>query len=145
MESSGLPLWVHRIRYALDESKKWFSGVDLDYYERAIGPQIDSISTAVPGALTGRLSQSVQQGGKRRIFAIGNYVNQRLLAPIHSWLMQVLSRLPMDGTFHKSAPLDRLKGSMVCHSLDLTDRFPLLVMFEIFHFNISLEGLIAQV
>ena len=29
--------------------------------------------------------------GKRRIFAIGNYVNQRLLRPCHEWLMSVLS------------------------------------------------------
>ncbi|KAL5129452.1 putative mitochondrial protein (mitochondrion) [Glycine soja] len=34
----------------------------------------------------GRLAQSTDSGaGKRRIFAIGNYVNQRLLKPLHDW------------------------------------------------------------
>lgn len=43
----------------------------------------------------------------------------------------------MDGTFHQTAPLDRLKGSMSCHSVDLssaTDRFPLLMLFEVFQY-----------
>lgn len=36
----------------------------------------------------GRLAQSTDSGaGKRRIFAIGNYVNQRLLKQASSWLV----------------------------------------------------------
>ncbi|KAF5203079.1 hypothetical protein FRX31_007333 [Thalictrum thalictroides] len=35
-------------------------------------------------------------GGKRRIFAIGNYINQRLLRSYHDWLMAVLRRIPCD-------------------------------------------------
>lgn len=40
-------------------------------------------------------------GGKRRVFAIGNYVKQRLLMlkPYYDWLMSILRRLPTDGTF----------------------------------------------
>lgn len=43
----------------------------------------------------------MEGGGKRRIFAIGNYVNQRLLKPFHSWLMTVLSRIRMYAIFNK--------------------------------------------
>ena len=67
-------------------------------------------------------------GGKRRVFAIGNYVNQRLLRPVHDWLMSVLRLIPMDGTFEQTKPLDRLRGQMTCYSFDLksaTDRLPL--------------------
>lgn len=54
----------------------------------------------------GRLAQSTDSGaGKRRIFAIGNYVNQRLLKPLHDWLMKALSTLPMDGTYNQNKPL----------------------------------------
>lgn len=52
--------------------------------------------------MMGRLGQSIEGGGKRRIFAIGNYVNQRLLKPVHDWLMSVLRHLPMDGTFNQT-------------------------------------------
>ena len=35
----------------------------------------------------GRLDQTIEQGTKRGLFAIGNYVNQRLLKPVHDFLM----------------------------------------------------------
>lgn len=44
-------------------------------------------------------------GGKRRLFAIGNYINQRLLRSYHDWLMAVLRRIPCDGTFNQEAGL----------------------------------------
>lgn len=31
-------LWPHRVRFALDPMKKFFTGVDLDTFERTIGP-----------------------------------------------------------------------------------------------------------
>lgn len=40
--------------------------------------------------IPGRLGQAVEGGGKRPIFAIGNWFNQRLLKPFHDWLMSVL-------------------------------------------------------
>lgn len=82
----------------------------------------------------GRLGCSIEGGGKRRIFAIGNYINQRLLRPVHNWLMEVLKRLPSDGTFNQTRPLDRLVGKMDLFSFDLkaaTDRWPLSMLFEI--------------
>ena len=79
----------------------------------------------------------MEGGGKRRIFAIGNYVNQRLLKPIHDWLGKVLRRIPQDGTYDQTKPLDLLKGSRHCYSFDLksaTDRWPLLLLFELFQY-----------
>jgi hypothetical protein len=83
---------------------------------------------------SGRLSWLVEGGGKRRVFAIGNYVNQRLLRPFHDWLMRVLSLLQTDGTFRQEAPLDRLINKQVFYSFDLssaTDLFPLGVQAEL--------------
>lgn len=83
--------------------------------------------------MTGKLAQKVEGGGKRRIFAIGNWVNQRLLTPVHSWLAEVLRLIPMDGTFNQLSPLIRLKGSKDNYCFDLTsatDRWPLVFMFE---------------
>ncbi|KAL6957513.1 hypothetical protein U1Q18_052853 [Sarracenia purpurea var. burkii] len=71
--------------------------------------------------------------GGGRIFAIGNYMNQRLLKPFHDWLMTVLRQIPMDGTFNQRKPLDLLVGKMTTLSYDLksaTDRWPLLIMYE---------------
>lgn len=52
----------------------------------------------------GRLTCILSGAGKRRILAIGNYVRQRLLHPVHSWAMQVLSRLPCDVQTRRSNP-----------------------------------------
>ena len=45
---------------------------------------------------------------------------------MHQWLADVLRRIPMDGTFEQTAPLDRLKGlTGTVHSIDrqaATDR-----------------------
>jgi len=77
----------------------------------------------------GRLAYSTSAGaGNWRIFAIGNYVHQRLLRPLHDFLMRVLACLPTDGTFDQLRPLDRLKGKIDVYSFDLksaTDRWPL--------------------
>lgn len=59
---------------------------------------------------------------------------QRLLRPVHDWAMTVLRRLPTDGTFYQTRPLDLLKGKQVCYSSDLksaTDRFPMMFMEEV--------------
>lgn len=80
----------------------------------------------------GRLGQTIEGGGKRR--AVGHYLYRRLLRPVHEWLMEVLRRLPMDGTFMRTQPLDRLVGEQTCFSFDLksaTDRWPLVLMTEV--------------
>jgi hypothetical protein len=79
----------------------------------------------------GRLDQTIEQGTKRGLFAIGNYVNQRLLKPVHDLLMA--SYCATDGTFNQERPLDRLIGSSCCHCFDLkSESATPFLMFEIF-------------
>ncbi|KAG6467716.1 hypothetical protein ZIOFF_074354 (mitochondrion) [Zingiber officinale] len=101
-------------------------------FETVAGPYFPSADDLGVPAVCGRLGQSIEGGGKRRIFAIGNWVNQRLLKPVHDWLMSVLRHIPMDGTFSQTRPLSLLSGEKHCFSFDLksaTDRWPLLSMF----------------
>lgn len=70
------------------------------------------ISPYLPGCddlglpfIPGLLACAYPGAGKRRIFAIGNSINQGLLKPIHDWAMSVLKRIPMDGTFNQTRPL----------------------------------------
>lgn len=95
------------LEYAFDPSNKRDSGVDLDWFEQRIGPYLPTCDDLGVSPVSGRLGCSLEGGGKRRIFAIGNYINQRLLYPIHSWLMKVLAEIPMDGTFNQTAPLNK--------------------------------------
>lgn len=47
--------------------------------------------------------------------------------------MEVLKKIPTDGTFCQEKPLDNLVGQRECYSFDLksaTDRWPLVFMFE---------------
>ena len=88
-------------------------------------------------------------GGKRRIFAIGNNRNPRLLRPYHDWLMAVLRRIPCDGTFNQEGPLAQLKGFNDVYSFDLksaTDRWPLTLLMAVmsFFFGPSLAGAVVQ-
>ena len=53
----------------------------------------------------------------------------------YKWLASVLKRIPQDGTFDQLAPLVRLKGQKKTFCYDLsaaTDRWPLLLLFEVF-------------
>ena len=87
-------LWAPRIRHAFDKNKKLFSGRDLDWFETRIGPYLPTCDDLGIPPVTGRLGCSIEGAGKRRIFAIGNYINQRLLHPIHKWVAEVLRQLP---------------------------------------------------
>lgn len=127
-------LWPEVTRYARDPANKNLTNWCLSEFERVTGPQLPSYHELGEPPICGRLGQSIEGGGKRRIFAIGNYVNQRLLKPVHDWLMEVLSRLSTDGTFNQEQPLDRLVGERHCFSYDLkaaTDRWPLQILFEV--------------
>lgn len=99
--------------------------ISQEIYATTVAPNWrDLYPTGLPPVL-GRLGQTIEGGGKRR--AMGNYLYQRLLRPVHDWLMEVLRRLPMDGTFMQTQPLDRLVGEQTCFSFDLksaTDRWP---------------------
>ena len=78
----------------------------------------------------GRFGFKEEGAGKVRVFAIPNALKQALLRPAHDWCMEVLSRIPMDGTFDQLKPLSRLRKTCCLFSYDLssaTDRFPLNV------------------
>lgn len=130
--SQGM-LWPRATRFAFDRSNLILSELLLEEFYKVIGPKVWSFRGLQIPAICGRLGVKVEGGGKRRIFAIGNYINQRLLSPVHHWLMEVLKLIPMDGTFNQTAPLDRLIGARQCYSFDLksaTDRWPLQILFE---------------
>lgn len=86
-----------------------FTNSDLSWYETWVGPLLATIPPSFKEAgfnlKFGKLAASIEGGGKRRIFAIGNYVKQRYLRPYHDWAMGVLRRLPCDGTFDQEKPL----------------------------------------
>lgn len=73
-----------------------------DWFERRIGPYLPSCDDLGIPPITGQLGCSLEGAGKRRIFAIGNYVNQRLLKPVHLWFASVLRSIQMDGTFNQT-------------------------------------------
>lgn len=79
---------------------------------------------------SGRFGLKVEGAGKVRVFAIANPLLQKLLKPLHDWIMSVLRLIPMDGTYDQLAPLHRLRGSRVMYSFDLksaTDMLPSVV------------------
>lgn len=102
--------------------------VDLEYFERSVGPQFATVSGAYVGfpIASGRLAQVIEGSGKRRIFAICNYIKQRLLYPVHQWAMRVLSSIPMDGTFDQVRPLLYLKSKRKDIVFSFRTRFLLL-------------------
>lgn len=68
--------------------------------------------------------------------AIGNYLKQRLLRPVHDWAMEVLDRIPQDGTFKQEAP-PFVYRPMDIYSFDLksaTDRWPLVIIYTLMDF-----------
>lgn len=92
-------LWSQRVLYPFDSNNTWFANESLDLFEKQVGPPFSSLLGAYQGVplVTGRLAQAIEGGGKRRIFAICNYIKQRLLHPVHIWAMTVLSSLKTDG------------------------------------------------
>lgn len=75
----------------------------------------------------GRFGLKLEGAGKVRVFAIPNAIVQRLVKPLHDWLMFSLSTLDMDGTYDQLRPLLRLQGKKELYSFDLksaTNLFP---------------------
>lgn len=81
-------LWHSCVRYPFDQSK-FLTESGLEWFERRIGPYLPGTQMLGVPPLFGRLGQVCDGGGKRRIFSIGNYINQRLLAPVHDFLAKV--------------------------------------------------------
>lgn len=83
---------------------------------------------------TGKLGLLPEPAGKVRIIAIADYWTQRLMKPVHDWMMKVLSVLPTDATFDQEGSLRSYveacasAGVVTHHSIDLksaTDMIPL--------------------
>lgn len=65
-------------------------------------------SKTVPVELTlGKLSLRYEAAGKVRVFAIVDYWTQRVLAPLHDWMFDVLKTFPTDATFDQQGSLER--------------------------------------
>ncbi len=111
---------------------------DLDFYEKNPGIVFDNLASAFESypLRSGKIAQSLEGAGKRRLFVIGNYFKQRLLHPVHERAMTVLRRLPTDGTFYQDRPIHRLIARPLehCSSFDLssaTDRWPVSTIHEL--------------
>lgn len=125
--SSGV-LWAKFTRFAYDPLNTYWVNTHLSWFERAVGPYLPSPQQMEIPFTCGRLGMSLEGAGKRRIFAIGNYVKQRLLFPYHDWLMKLLASLPNDGTFNQTAPLDYLVGINTLYSFDLKSATGLFIL-----------------
>ncbi|KAH0644769.1 hypothetical protein KY284_032653 [Solanum tuberosum] len=131
-------LWSKMVYYPFDRNNTRFANEMFNYFESAMGPYFSTLLgdyTGVPLA-TGRLAQVIEGGGNRRIFAICNYIKQRLLFPVHKWAMKVLSSIPTVGTFDQERPLLRFKSKRKrqTFSFDLksaTDHWPLSVIYSL--------------
>lgn len=126
------PLWSKRVRYVYDDTNPKTFMFDLTWFESFVYPTLPSVyKKGVPWA-GGKLGMSLEGAGKRRIFAIGNLVKQRLLHPFHEWGMTLLKSIPNDGTYAQQRPLQWIKGFDECYSFDLTsatDRWPIYYLF----------------
>ncbi|KAG6467736.1 hypothetical protein ZIOFF_074382 (mitochondrion) [Zingiber officinale] len=122
--------------YSYNTRSVW---LDLCSFQERIEPILYGIYNHIglSNPRPGRLTCTLTGAGKRRLFAIGNFVRQRLLHPVHDWAMRVLSRMPMDGTFNQKGPIDRLSrmspSDILYYDLSsATDRFPVVVLEAVF-------------
>lgn len=90
-------LWPSFTRYAFDPHNKVLTQWCLEWFERRLGPLLPGPDDLGVPPNTGRLCCSYPGDGKRRVFAIGHYVNQRLLAPVHQWLASLLKQADPHG------------------------------------------------
>jgi hypothetical protein len=77
-----------------------------------------------------------EEPGKLRIFAMVDSLTQWVLYPLHKALFSRLSKIPQDGTFNQTAPVERLLSRMEDEGLEhvwsydlsaATDRIPVLL------------------
>jgi hypothetical protein len=92
----------------------------------------------------GRLAVKEEAAGKARVFAITDSITQSVMGPLSDAIFSILRRIPMDGTFNQSSPLDRLvklskdgtiaESGRCFYSYDLsaaTDRLPIKLQEQI--------------
>lgn len=82
-------LWPERIQSGLFpfcDKNDAFSCMDEMKFRRLVETSsLKELSAEQKPRRMGRLGQVVEGGGKSLLFAIGNYVNHRLLHPFHVW------------------------------------------------------------
>ena len=107
--------------------------------------EIERLRTLSPDSgvvYLGRLSIKEEAAGKARVFAITDLITQSVMSPLHHCLFGILKKLPMDGTFNQSLPLDRLRqryadgklNGQEFYSYDLsaaTDRIPIALQQQV--------------
>lgn len=72
--------------------------------------------------------------GKTRVIAVLDYFSQSVLKPLHSFLFQILKRIPQDFTFNQGGFRKHSEGWTDLYSCDLTaatDRFPIKIISEV--------------
>lgn len=88
----------------------------------------------------GKLHAKEEAAGKVRLFAIVDAWTQWALYPLHALIFGTLKRIPQDGTFDQTAPLDLLLNEVKSgkvrqlYSLDLTaatDRLPVALQIHL--------------
>lgn len=108
----------------IEKLNKAWSNVNLQYHMDSLKPWLEG---PVRGTL-GKLSVKEEAAGKVRLFALVDSWTQWSLNPLHKLIFEIISDIPMDGTFDQLKPLSRLQGSKSLYSLDLTaatDRLPI--------------------
>nr|QDH90751.1 MAG: RNA-dependent RNA polymerase [Mitovirus sp.] len=84
----------------------------------------------VGATFTGKLQLLPEPAGKVRSIAIVDYWTQRLMHPVHKWMMDILKCLPTDATFDQEGSLKAFAeafGKDTVYSIDLksaTDMIP---------------------
>lgn len=85
-----------------------------------------------------KLTQFSEKGGKTRTIAVVDYYSQRALRPLHDALMNILRRLPSDGTYsHNNVGkyvMDATSRKLDVYTSDMTaftDRFPAVIQHEL--------------
>jgi hypothetical protein len=90
--------------------------------------------------IVGKLSLLPEPAGKVRTIAIVDYWTQRLMSPVHDWMMNVLKTFPTDGTFNQEEALASFSRQLrvspkKVYSIDLksaTDLIPIALYKAMF-------------
>jgi len=93
------------------------------------------------GTTVRRLSWFPDKESKTRVVAILDYWSQTALKGFHSYLFQVLRKIPQDCTFDQGSFVNKSRGWEEYYSVDLTaatDRFPIQVI------SLLLKGLLPE-
>jgi hypothetical protein len=117
----GVPTQVQKVTTLAQLSKDWL----------AIRPSFSRFTPEHQFVL-GRFGVKDEAGGKKRLFAISDYFTQSVCKPLHQYLMEILRKLPMDGTWDQGRASDRVRQwtsdqtrKLFCYDLSAaTDRFP---------------------